>query len=639
MKVFLRFKLFLISSIVEEVLNDVKAMWWSPNGLWLAYLAFDDTDVRGYQLDHYESSSDSSARQYPVLTSLKYPKPGTPNPIVTVYILDASNLESLVVKLPAFVDESEPIIIFEVTWADTGNSFFIRYTNRSQDKMRLVIVRVEKGRVSVTLIRDEFTISWYESQPHLFPIPSTEQYIDRVVDTRGLVQLALFEYEKDQPTMFLTWHDGEVAGGVCGYNPSTSELFYVVATKHGIERRIYSIFLKDAENAKLEPKEWNGDLKSSYSDCSLSPGGKWILLSSKGPNIPSQTLLSTETSQRTLINDNESLKAKLASIELPKIDRFVLQSEKDQHLSWNVDVTYPVGFSSNRTAFYPLVVHTYGGPNSQTVSNAWSIDLNTFIASNFHYGTVSPYLGTAVETKEHYQTIRKRSLNDPKLKPYLDKQAQPPAIVFRIDPRGTGFRGEHFRKVVTRQLGIMEATDVIQAVKQWVAVNSFVDAAKVGFWGWSFGGFLSTKIAELDGKNKIPVFGSCVAVAPVTHWLFYDSVYTERYMKIPNDNQKGYADTAIHDLSNFNRIRYLVMHGTADDNVHVQQTLHLLHLMQEWNERSKIQPNIYRGQIVEDNRHSMSQHMNSYWMVNRLIVDWFVDAWKEVDNVRNLLKN
>ena len=476
-----------------------------------------------------------------------------------------------------------------------------------------------------------------------------------------------------------------MVGGVRGFDANQKILFYLRTENNGTERVLESVSFKDGS-----VQGWSDNMKEAFIGAMLTPKAQFLLLDYLGPALPYRNLVSVAEPaklNRTLFIEPR-LREELGKMELPRVEYTYLPHPTIANLSFNAKITYPVGFRANRTQFYPVLVNTYGGPNSQTITKKFGLDVHSFMASQWHKGTSSPFVddllldGDAKKQKDsgsgiangstangaiippnpdqnkmpkqslvdddgtllnpgHYQRLVKRSEQDPRISNYLKTTSQPPFVIVQLDVRGTGFRGEGFRFPVTGRLGETEAQDVIDAVGYWITKNDFVDAEKIGFWGWSFGGFMASKIAEKDvpkdGRNS--VFKASVAVAPVTHWLFYDSVYTERYMKLPKDNAMGYTDTAIHDMSNFANLRFLVMHGTADDNVHVQQTLHLLHQLQTWNQNSMqpsgmISPNLYRGHLVPDDRHSMSDTTGAFWLVHRLMVDWFVDTWKEVDRVR-----
>jgi dipeptidyl aminopeptidase/acylaminoacyl peptidase len=182
----------------------------------------------------------------------------------------------------------------------------------------------------------------------------------------------------------------------------------------------------------------------------------------------------------------------------------------------NAKMIYPPGFSENTTKKYPVMMECYGGPFSQKASKEFDVG-------------------------------------------FMDQIAMKDVIVLIVDGRGTGFKGRTFRSAVSKQLGKLEALDQVAAAR-WVGTLPYVDATKIGIWGWSYGGFLTSKVIETDSG----VFKLGIAVAPVTDWKFYDTAYTERYMKTPEENKIGYIESGVRKMNGFRNAKFLLMHGTAD---------------------------------------------------------------------------
>jgi dipeptidyl aminopeptidase B len=197
-------------------------------------------------------------------------------------------------------------------------------------------------------------------------------------------------------------------------------------------------------------------------------------------------------------------------------------------LEMNAKMIFPPDFDDSGKTKYPVFMECYGGPNSQKAAQKYNIDI-------------------------------------------MDELTLFGVISLIVDGRGTGFKGRVFRSAVSKQLGYYEAQDQITAAR-WAATLPFVDPKRIGIWGWSYGGFLSSKVVEAN--SGIIALG--VAVAPVTDWKFYDTCYTERYMKTPLDNPDGYTKSAVNKMEGFQNAKYLLMHGTADDNVHFQNSAELV---------------------------------------------------------------
>jgi dipeptidyl-peptidase-4 len=230
-----------------------------------------------------------------------------------------------------------------------------------------------------------------------------------------------------------------------------------------------------------------------------------------------------------VVNDNSKLTAKMDQYDLSKAEFIRVPNSKGDTLNgWMLK---PVNFDPNKK--YPLLFCNYGGPGSQQVAN--------------RFGAVSFW----------HQMLAERGY-----------------IVVSIDNTGTGFRGEEFKKKTYLQLGKYEIEDQIDAAKYFSAMP-FVDKNNIGHWGWSFGGFMSS-LAITKGAD---VFTAAIAVAPVTSWRFYDNIYTERYMRTPQENAKGYDDNSPLNFTDRIKGKFLIIHGTADDNVHFQNSVEMITAM------------------------------------------------------------
>ncbi|MDR0766630.1 MAG: prolyl oligopeptidase family serine peptidase, partial [Odoribacteraceae bacterium] len=250
----------------------------------------------------------------------------------------------------------------------------------------------------------------------------------------------------------------------------------------------------------------------------------YTVTSSNAATPPVVTLHDAGGKAIRVLEDNAALKKRLE--EYPVITReFTRVPAADGVTMLDAWIMKPVGFDPTRV--YPLMITQYSGPNSRQVRDAWELDWTSYLA-------------------------------------------QEGFVVACVDPRGTGCRGEEFRKCTYMQLGKIESDDMI-AAGRWLAALPYVDAAKMAIWGWSYGGFMSS-LCLMKGDG---LFAAAIAVAPVTHYRYYDSIYTERFMRRPSDNPSGYDDNAPVNLARQMKGKLLLCHGTADDNVHVQNTLEL----------------------------------------------------------------
>jgi dipeptidyl-peptidase-4 len=229
--------------------------------------------------------------------------------------------------------------------------------------------------------------------------------------------------------------------------------------------------------------------------------------------------------------DNRELESKLSLLSLrpPEFIRIPIPSGD----TLNAYRLVPAGFDSTKK--HPVLMYVYGGPGSQTVTDDWG---------------GSRYLWHQMLAQKGY-------------------------IVVSVDNRGTGARGRRFETLTYLHLGRYEAQDQIDAAR-WLAARSWVDGSRIGIWGWSYGGYMSSLAAGIGGS----VFRAAIAVAPVTDWRLYDTIYTERYMWIPQENAEGYRESAPQQHVGTMSASFLLVHGTGDDNVHPQNSLQLADRLQ-----------------------------------------------------------
>ncbi|CAG8521784.1 4694_t:CDS:10, partial [Racocetra fulgida] len=271
----------------------------------------------------------------------------------------------------------------------------------------------------------------------------------------------------------------------------------LITEKSSMERHLYSVSFDGKTRTALTPTN-----ETAYYSVIFSPGAEYYNLKYEGPDVPWQKVL--------------KLSELLKTIDLPTIKRFTVESEGNR---LNVMEIRPPGLDLTGREKHPVLFHVYEGPTSQYVNTKFNIDWHSFLASS------------------------------PRLK----------YVVVLVDTRGTGFKGRAFRCSVRKHLGEFESTDIINTAKYWANLP-YVDSSKMAIWGWSFGGFVTSKVIEMDSG----MFQVGMAVAPVTDWRFYDSIYTERYMKTPALNPQGYQHSAITNMSGFDHAKFLVVHGTGD---------------------------------------------------------------------------
>ncbi|KAK9720279.1 Dipeptidyl peptidase 4 [Basidiobolus ranarum] len=567
----------------EEVYQSNRALWWSPDSSHIAFLRFDESEVPEYRFPMYHSKDDGND-PYLEEVKMRYPKPGFPNPIVSVLlhnILEDQPPTSIIPLAPVLFDEEdtfspEDTLIVEVVWVtDTNNHLMVRMMNRVQDKLRIFLVDVKRNTTNLVRTEDSEDGAWIETHQAVQFIPANEKYgmeasgyID-IVNHNGYNHYAIFSpIDSKNPLRYLTQGNWEVVDKHKSIDTQNGLVYYISTERGSVQRHLYSITIDGKTKKLLTP----GPVDASY-DVTFSPKSQYYLLHYQGPDIPWQKVKSTIDSKFVLdLEDNRELKKKLSSYDLPKLRYTKVKIGENE---FNALETAPPDFEEGSGKRYNVLFNVYGGPGSQLVSQAFKLDFHTYLVSN----------------------------------------PQLPMIVVTVDGRGTGFKGQKFRTCVAQNLGDLESQDQIEAARYWGSLG-YVNSQNLAIWGWSFGGFLTSKIIESNSG----VFKLGIAVAPVTNWRFYDSIYTERYMKTPQLNPDGYKNSAVKNMTGFHNAQFLLVHGTGDDNVHFQNSAYLV------DELTRSSVRNYRVQFFTDSDHSISKnnaHREIYSLLSETLNNTF----------------
>lgn len=520
----------------EEVFQTNSATWWAEDGKYLSFLRTNESEVPEYPIQYFVSRPSGvrplpGEENYPEVRQIKYPKAGAPNPTVDLLFYDVAKGDVFEVKIAGGF-EAKDLLITEVVWAGSTGKALIRETNRESDILRVVLVDVESRTGKTVRNRDLLKLDggWFEVTQKTRYIPADpangrpqDGYIDTVIHENN-DHLGYFTPMDNPEPIMLTSGDWEVVSAPSAVDLKKNLVYFLSTKESPIQRHVYSVTL-DGKN--LEPL--TNTSKEGYYGASFSSGAGYSLLSYDGPNIPWQKVISTPSNldnYEDVIEENKGLADLAKKHELPieiystvNIDGFDLQVVERR----------PPHFNEKKK--YPVLFFLYGGPGSQTVSKSFGVDFQAYVAANLGY------------------------------------------IVVTVDGRGTGYIGRKARTIIRGNIGYYEARDQIETAKIW-AQKKYVDPTRLAIWGWSYGGFMTLKVLEQDAGQT---FSYGMAVAPVTDWRFYDSIYTERYMHTPQHNPDGYQNSSISNMTALHQnVRFLIMHGIADDNVHMQNSLTLL---------------------------------------------------------------
>ena len=496
--------------VYEEEFEFNKGFEWSPNSRQLAFMKFNEEQVPVYHFPVYKGLSPEHLENkvYPGEYSFKYPKAGEKNSIVQIWVYDVKNGRSIQMDTGKETDNYLP----KISWTNSGGDLGIFRMNRLQNKLELLLANPNTG--DSRLIYTEKNKRYIETD-FLDNFKFLEDNKSFVVlsDQSGFKHLYLYDMSGIK-VKELTEGNFDVLK-FYGYDAIRKFFYYQAAAVVPMQREVYGISFDKKKKVILSTQ--NGT-----NDADFSKGFKYYVntyTSIQTPNLV--TLHDITGKQIRVLEDNSALKSKLSSMQLPQKEFFKFTTSEGVELNgWMIK---PVPF--NPGAKYPVLMTQYSGPNSQQVLDNFSVDWNTYLAQQGY-------------------------------------------LVVCVDPRGTGARGEEFRKCTYGQLGNLESNDQVEAAR-YLSKQTYVDAKKIAIWGWSFGGFISSMTLCKGGD----LIHAAIAVAPVISHYFYDTVYTERYMGLPGQNPEGYNQNSPITLVKGIKGKLLLVAGTADDNVHYQNTI------------------------------------------------------------------
>ncbi|MBN8685755.1 MAG: S9 family peptidase [Chitinophagales bacterium] len=448
----------------------------------------------------------------------KYPKAGDGNSTVDIYIYDVTKGT----KAKAQYEQGD-IYIPRIKWSQDDNTLVVYWMNRHQNNLKLLSTNASSG--SSSLLYEEKNKYFVEINDDWWYLKDGKNYLF-TSEMNGFKHLYLYSLDGKTKTQ-LTKGNYEVTE-VNAVDEVNKRIYFTMAWPRPMDR---NVFVTDFAGKKTYPLtsgeawhrvEFNDDYTKFYDYRSDLNTPQTVTLNKI--NVDKKKGISTVVEKT--VNESAKLKGKIAEYGYGKAEFIRVPNSKGDTLNgWMLK---PAGFDPAKK--YPVLFCNYGGPGSQQVAN--------------RFGAVSTW----------HQLL-----------------AQKGFIVVSVDNTGTGFRGEEFKKKTYLQLGKFEIEDQIDAAK-YLGSMSFVDKDNIGHWGWSYGGFMSS-LAITKGSD---VFSAAIAVAPVTNWRYYDNIYTERYMRTPQENAKGYDDNSPVNFTDRIKGKYLIIHGTADDNVHFQNATQMI---------------------------------------------------------------
>ncbi|XP_036808147.1 dipeptidyl peptidase 4 [Oncorhynchus mykiss] len=502
----------------EEMFSSYEAMWWSPGGRYLAYAEFNDTLVQNIEYSWY------GKEQYPDTVIFPYPKPGTPNPVVKLFVYDTANISNITeVVVPASVGAGDHYLA-TVTWV-TDERIAVQWQKRKQNELRFQIYdfnTVENTWIENALEKLDVTSKsgWIGRFSPSNPTLSADKESFYIVmsDNNGYKHIHHVTRGTATAVTSGTWEVVDIL-------KVTNNAMYYSSNQYGHKpggRNIYKITLgATPPTTQCLTCTLNED-RCQYNSAYFSHDASFFRMDCSGPGLPLYTLRDNRDagSEIQVLEDNTALEGLLSEIHMPTMRRdFIKQGEFNL---W-YQMTLPPGFDKSKK--YPLLIDVYAGPCSQTADFRYRLGWAAYLAST-------------------------------------EK-----VIVASFDGRGSGYQGDKLMHSIYRRLGTYEVEDQIMAAKEFTNMG-FVDKGRIAIWGWSYGGYVTSMVLGAGSG----VFKCGMAVAPVSKWEYYDSIYTERYMNQPSENLEFYNNSTVTARAkNFKSVQYLLVHGTADDNVHFQQ--------------------------------------------------------------------
>lgn len=499
--------------VYEEEFSFVRAFQWSPQGTHIAFLRFDETEVPEFSMPIYGDDL------YPQIQTFKYPKAGENNAEVSLHLYELSSGSVSKIDVDAYY-------IPRIKWKHHPDELVFQTLNRHQNK--LVLYNYNKTTKELSVLHTETDAAYVDVNDDLtFLVDDSFIWTS---EKDGYNHLYLHDKSGKQKRQ-LTSGAWEVTS-YYGYDQKNKKIFFQSTAEGSINRDVYSVGINGKGLKRLTSKE--GINRASFS----ADFTYFINTHSNATTPPSYSLYTTATNNR-LKDSNSAQTLMLKTVVenaalLDKLDDYSISYKEFSTIEVNGNdlnmwMIKPVDFDPSKK--YPLLMFQYSGPGSQSVSNSW-------MGGNDYW----------------YQLLQSKGY-----------------IIACVDGRGTGFKGRDFKKTTYLQLVRYESDDQIAAAEK-LSELPYIDEDRTAIWGWSFGGDMAMHCI-LKGND---VFEAAISVAPVTSWRFYDTIYTERFMRTPQENPEGYDLNSPLNYADQLKGKLLLVHGSADDNVHFQNTMRMV---------------------------------------------------------------
>ncbi len=454
---------------------------------------------------------------YPKDYKFKYPKAGEKNALVSIHVYELATGKTQKIDAGTETD----IYLPRIYWTKDANTLAFIRLNRLQNQMDLFHANASTGTSSLIISDVSKTYVDLDNNDNLEYLADGKTFI-RTSEQDGFKHI--YHHGIDGKLIRQITNGPWEVSSLVGVDEKAKKVYFLSTEASPLERNLYVIGLDGKGKKALTPA------KGTHA-VNMSPDHKFYIDYYSTADTPVRVSLNDASGKETkLLEDNQALKDRLTGFALGKKEFFTLPTVDGTEL--NAYIIKPADFDPNKK--YPVLMYVYGGPGSQNVLNSWG------------------------GTRDFWH----------------QQLAAEGIIVACVDNRGTGARGRDFKHSTYANLGKLETIDQIEGAK-YFAKMPFVDPARIGIWGWSYGGYMSS-LALMIGND---VFKTAIAVAPVTTWRYYDTIYTERFLQTPQLNPSGYDDNS--PITHVNKLKgnLLLIHGTGDDNVHFQNSVDLVNAL------------------------------------------------------------
>jgi len=546
--------------VYEEEFAFVDAFKWSPEGNKVAFYRFDESEVKLWDME-------LAGSLYPNHLEFKYPKAGEDNAKVTIHIYDLEAKKTTMVDVGEEVDQYIP----RIKWTNDNEKLAVMRMNRLQNKVDILLANATDGSTSVILTEESETYIKEPADDTWYFLSDSDDFLWRS-ERSGFMHI--YRYNMAGELVGALTEGDWAVDELIGVDEENEIIYYTSTEDSPLERHLYRIGLDGKKKKKLTKI-------AGTHNVTASSAFNYFVDSYSNTTTPTQTeLRDAKGKMIKSLEKNDRLRKNFArhNVADPSFFNFAYtpsyRGEGNEEISLNGFMIKPTDF--DETKQYPVLMFVYGGPGSQEVMNAWG------------HGDAFNYM-------------------------WFQMLAQKGYIVACVDNRGTGGRGRDFRAGTYANLGRYETMDQVAAAK-YLGGLPYIDKERIGIWGWSYGGYMTSLCLTKGGG----VFKMGIAVAPVTNWRFYDTIYTERYLKRPQENARGYDENSPINFADQLKGNLLVIHGTGDDNVHFQNTVEFTDALIAANKQFDVffYPNRNHGIYGGNTRYHLYTQMTNYILEN-----------------------